>query len=115
MYNYNGSNTKVLPTLQKSAYELLKSYFNSFSRKLEKLTNLAKSGRMYIRKAKKSTNQIFVGKPEFKHTNNGVYITVYIYNNKDSSYKTTLSSIGSLQNFSSQVPLTSFSLTNKLV
>jgi hypothetical protein len=59
------------------AQKLIKSYFNLYSFKLER--RLRKL-RLLRRLRKYSSHKIYVSNGEFKHTNNNVIITLYIYN-----------------------------------
>ena len=45
-----------------------------------------KTKKFYNRHRKLSTNRIFLSKGEFKHTNNKVIITLYIYNKQKNNY-----------------------------
>jgi hypothetical protein len=75
IYTYNKNYIKSLPTADKKVLKLLKSYFNFFvnNKKL-------KTKRIANRYRKLSSNKVFVGKGDLKHTNEKVIITSYIYN-----------------------------------
>lgn len=77
IYAYNKNTLKSLPVADKVVIKLIKSYFNFYSRKLE---GKIKSKHLRTRIRRLSTNRIFVSRAEFKHTNNKVTITLYIYN-----------------------------------
>lgn len=77
IYSYNKDTSKLLPSADKVIFRLIKSYFNLYSKKLEKKT---RSRRLATRFRKLSTNRILVSKAELKHTNDKVVITVYLYN-----------------------------------
>jgi hypothetical protein len=62
---------------------LIRGYFNSYSLKLEK--KLRKE-RLRRRLRKLSTNKIFISNGEFKHTNDKVVITMFVYNRQKSNY-----------------------------
>ena len=83
VYAYNKNSTKLLTVANKTTLRLLKSYFNIYSRKLEKKI---KSLFLRIRLRKLSTNKILVSKAELKHTNNKVVITAYLYNRQKKYY-----------------------------
>ena len=63
--------------------KLIKSYFNSYHLELESLLRRAKLRRKY---RKISTNKIFISDGEFKHTNDKVNITLYVYNKQKLNY-----------------------------
>ena len=63
--------------------KLIKSYFNSYHLELESLLRKAKLRRKY---RKISTNKIFISDGEFKHTNDKVNITLYVYNKQKLNY-----------------------------
>lgn len=77
IYSYNKDNSKLLPSADKVILKLIKSYFNLYSKKLEKK---AKFPRLATRFKRLSTNRILVSKAELKHTSGKVIITVYLYN-----------------------------------
>ncbi len=77
VYSYNKNTTKLLPTADHVILKLIKSYFNLYSRNLEKKI---KSRRMRMRTRRLSTNRILVSRPEVKHTSDKVVITIYVYN-----------------------------------
>lgn len=77
IYAYNKNTLKSLPVADKVVIKLIKSYFNFYSRKLEKKIKIK---RLRTRIRRLSTNRIFVSRAEFKHTNSKVTVTVYIYN-----------------------------------
>ena len=80
VYTYNKNSNKSLPVSDKVIYKLMKSYFNLYSHKLEKKI---KSRRLRIRVRRLSTNRILISKPELKHTNDKVIITLYVYNRQN--------------------------------
>jgi hypothetical protein len=59
------------------ATKLIKSYFNLYNLKLERKI---RSSRLLRRLRKLSSNKIYVSNGEFKHTNNKVVITLYLFN-----------------------------------
>jgi hypothetical protein len=66
IYNLENNNyVKALPFKDKLIYKLFYTYFNI--NKSKKYDNL-------------SMGKIFIGKPEIKHFNNKIYITLYIFN-----------------------------------
>ena len=93
IYSYNKNSTKLLPVSVKVIFRLVKSYFNFYSRKLEKKI---KTHRLRIRARRLSTNRILVSKPEIKHTNDKSIITIYIYNRQKKYYLNKLKRIASI-------------------
>lgn len=77
IYAFNKNTPKLLPTADKVIIKLIKSYFNLFSRKLERKI---KSRRLRRWMRRLSTNRILVSRAELKHTSDKVNITLYIYN-----------------------------------
>ena len=63
--------------------KLIKGYFNSYNLNIE--SKLRKE-RLRRRLRKLSTNKIFVSEGEFKHTNDKVNITLYVYNRQKLNY-----------------------------
>lgn len=83
IYSYNKDTSKLLPSADKVILKLIKSYFNLYSKKLEKKT---RSRRLATRYRKLSTNRMLVSKAELKHTSDKVIITVYLYNRQKRYY-----------------------------
>ena len=63
--------------------KLIKGYFNTYHLSLESLLRKARLRRRY---RKISTNRIFISDGEFKHTNDKVNITLYVYNKQKLNY-----------------------------
>nr|WBP63460.1 ribosomal protein S3 [Cladonia leporina] len=93
IYTFNMNLLKILPTLNKILLRIVKSYFNFYSRKLEK--NI-KSRRLRIKARRLSINKILTSKPQLKHTNDQIIITLYIYNRQKIYYLNKLKRIASL-------------------
>ncbi len=77
IYLYNKSTSKLLPSIDVSVIKIVRRYFYMFSKNLEKKIRAPRL-RLWMRKYK--TGRILVAKPEFKHTNDKVVITLYVYN-----------------------------------
>ncbi len=77
IYTYNSNYIKTLPTADKNLINLLKSYFN-----FQISQNLIKNNtkRLPLRFRRISTNKVFIGKGELKHTNSKILITFYVLN-----------------------------------
>jgi hypothetical protein len=76
IYAYNKNYIKSLSIADKNLMYLLKSYFNSQIKNLEKEKNKP----MLARLRRLSGKRIFIGKGEIKHTSSRVIITFYVYN-----------------------------------
>jgi len=63
--------------------KLIKGYFNSYHLELESLLRKERLRRRY---RKILTNRIFISDGEFKHTNDKVNITLYVYNKQKLNY-----------------------------
>jgi len=66
-----------MPQVTELTTKLIKSYFNLYNLKLERKI---RSSRLLSRLRKLSSNKIYVSNGEFKHTNNKVIITLYLFN-----------------------------------
>lgn len=88
IYAYNKNTLSLLPEASKLTINLIKGYFNSYNKKLKKIRkknfliqkNLQNNKKIY------STNKIFVSEGQFKHTNDKVNITIYLYNKQILNY-----------------------------
>ena len=78
-YVYNNT-IKDFPILDKILSKLIRSYFNLYNNKLRTKIRKHGSRRFEIRKSRRLMNRIFMGKPELKHSNDSVVITIYLYN-----------------------------------
>ena len=67
----------MIPQATELVNKLIKSYFNLYNLKLERKI---RSNRLLGRLRKLSSNKIYVSNGEFKHTNNKVVITIYLFN-----------------------------------
>jgi hypothetical protein len=67
--------------------KLINGYFSSYNLKIESKIRKKKLRR---RLRKLSTNKIFLGDGEFKHTNDKVNITLYVYNRQKLNLLITL-------------------------
>ena len=82
IYLYNKNALSLIPESSKLALRFFKSYFNlhnhEFERKMRRV-------RLLRRFRRTSSHKIYVSHGEFKHTNNKVLITLYIYNKQKSN------------------------------
>jgi len=83
IYVYNKNALNLIPVASRFVMKLVKGYLNSYNFKLESKLR-KKILRHRLRKL--STNKIFVSNGEFKHTNDKVNITLYIYNRQRINY-----------------------------
>src|ERR1700709_2942495 len=80
---YNNNTLSLIPNISKLAIKFIRNYFYLYNRKIESIIRRKK---IYNRQRKLSINRIFISKGEFKHTNNKVIITLYIYNKQKNNY-----------------------------
>ncbi len=80
IYAFNKNTTKLLPTADNLIISLIRSYFNMFSRFLEKKTKARDNP---IWKRRLSSKNFWISKAELKHTNDKVIITLYIFNRQN--------------------------------
>jgi len=83
IYSYNNNTIKLLSSKHNIVYKLIKIYFNMSIPKLDeqirKIKKLRKRSRP-LWKIINSSKRIFISKPEFKHTNDNIFINIYVYN-----------------------------------
>ena len=77
IYVFNKNTIDLIPQATELATKLIKSYFNLYNLKLERKI---RSNKLLRRLRKLSSNKIYVSNGEFKHTNNKVVITLYLFN-----------------------------------
>lgn len=83
IFSFNKNALPLLPNISKLAIKIIRSYFYLYNKNIErKLRRKA----LALRFRKISTSRIFLSKGEFKHTNNKVIITLYIYNRQKNNY-----------------------------
>src|SRR3978361_1340498 len=80
---YNNNTLSLIPNISRLAIKFIRNYFYLYNRKIESIIRRKK---IYNRRRKLSINRIFLSKGEFKHTNNKVIITLYIYNKQKNNY-----------------------------
>lgn len=66
-----------------SVIKLVKSFFNLYNLRVERKM---RTKRLLLRLRRLSLNKIFISNGEFKHTNNKVIITLYLFNRQKRSY-----------------------------
>jgi len=77
IYVYNKNTINLIPQSTVLAIKLIKSYFNLYNYRLEREI---RANRLLLRLRRLSSHKIYVSNGEFKHTNDKVIITLYIYN-----------------------------------
>jgi hypothetical protein len=80
---YNNNTLSLIPNLSRIAIKFIRNYFYLYNKKIE---DKLRRKKIYNRQRKLSINRIFLSKGEFKHTNNKVIITLYIYNKQKNNY-----------------------------
>lgn len=83
IYVFNKNSLNLIPESSKVTMKLIKNYFNLYNSNLE--VNLRKE-KLRLRFKKLSSNKIYVSNGTFKHTNNEVIITLYVYNRQKINY-----------------------------
>ena len=83
IFMFNNNTLSNIPYISKLAMKFIRNYFYLYNKKIEKKIRRKK---IYNRRIKLSINRIFLSKGEFKHTNNKVIITLYIYNRQKNNY-----------------------------
>ena len=83
VYAFNGNMVKWIPSLDISAYNLIKNFFNMYAMKFNKIirTKLART-----RMKRFTANKLIASKPNLKHTNDKVTLTVYTYDRNTKYY-----------------------------
>ena len=100
IYTFNKNIVKLLPTLDENTYNLVKSYFNLYVLKFNK--NI-RAKRLRVRTKKSSTNRLIASRPNLKHTNDKVSITVYTYNRNMKYYVNKLVNTATLDKLDGKV------------
>jgi hypothetical protein len=83
IYVFNKNTLNLIPQVTVLAIKLIKSYFNLYNYKLERKI---RSSRLLLRLRRLSSHKIYVSNGEFKHTNNKVIITLYLFNRQKFNY-----------------------------
>jgi hypothetical protein len=83
IYAFNKNTLSLIPQTTISSLKLIKNYFNLYNDKLERKI---RENRFLVRLRKLSSNKIYISNGEFKHTNNNVYITLYLFNRQKQNY-----------------------------
>lgn len=86
IYSFNVNNIKLLIYKDKIVNYLFKSYFN-LTRKIAEIKKLRFNPKRF------SSNKLFLGQAEIKHTNTSVYITLFIFNKNKNFMKYKLTKL----------------------
>lgn len=82
-YTYSKNNEKLIPSASFLALKLIKSYFNLYNKHLEFRMRTKK---LLLRLRRLSSNRFYISNGGFKHTNNKVYINLYVFNRQKKNY-----------------------------
>lgn len=93
IYAFNKNTVKSLPIADKVILNIVKSYFNLYSRRLEVKSKFAP---IRTRFRRLSVNRMLVSRAELKHTSNKVTVTVYVYNRQNKYYTNKMFRISSI-------------------
>lgn len=83
IYVYNKNSLSLIPVASRLVMKLIKGYFSSYNLDIESKVRKVRIRRRF---RKLSTNKIFISDGEFKHTNDKVNITLYVYNRQRLNY-----------------------------
>jgi Mitochondrial ribosomal protein (VAR1) len=83
IYLFNKNSVNLIPQVTVLVIKLIKSYFNLYNYKLERKL---RSNKLLNRLRRLSSHKIYVSNGEFKHTNNKVIITLYLFNRQRVNY-----------------------------
>lgn len=117
IYSYNKNTTKLLPVTDNVVTKLIKGYFYMYNKKLESKANISRL-RIWMRRL--SSKKIIVSKPTFKHTNDKVIITLFIYNREYNYYlnklkNTIIIGFNKLFNFPNRIRVDNKEITVKIL
>ena len=83
IYSFNKNILKLIPTSANTSMKLIKSYFYLYNNILERKIRKKK---ILLRLKRLSSNKIFISNGEFKHTNNKIIVTLYLFNRQNHNY-----------------------------
>ena len=83
IYTFNKNVLNKIPVASNLAIKIIKSYFNLYEHNLEKKI---RNKRIKLRLKRLSLNKIFINNGEFKHTNQKLIITLYLFNRQKKNY-----------------------------
>ena len=100
IYVYNKKALNLIPSTTLSAIKLIQSFFSLYNLKVQRKM---RTKRLLLRLRRLSLNKIFVSNGEFKHTNNKVIITLYIFNRQKRSYLNKMRKFRFFNYFSAEI------------
>lgn len=83
IYVYNKNTLGAMPIASSFALKLIKSFFNSYNYFLEKKI---RKKIILLRLKRLSSSKIFISDAKFKHKNNNLVVTLYLYNRQKYNY-----------------------------
>lgn len=83
IFLFNKNALSLIPLTSRLAIKFIRNYFYLYNKKIE---NKVRRNVLYNKFRKLSTSRIFISKGEFKHTNNKVIITLYVFNKQKNNY-----------------------------
>ena len=83
IYVYNKTYLNLIPSATISTVKIIKGYFSLFNNVIERKM---RTKRLLTRFRRLSSNKVYLSSGEFKHTNNHVLITLYIFNRQKNNY-----------------------------
>lgn len=90
IYVYNKNSLNLIPFTTISAMNIIKGFFSVYNKNLEKML---RTKRLLLRFRRLSSNRVYLSKGEFKHNNNNVLISIYIFNRQKHNYLSKLKKI----------------------
>ena len=87
IYTFSKDGLILVPSTTLSAIKLIKSFFTLFNSLIEKKI---RRRRLIFRKRLFSSNRVYTSNGEFKHTNNKIIITLYVFNRQKQNYISSL-------------------------
>lgn len=87
IYVYNKNSLNLIPSTTLIITNMIKSYFNLYNKRLELKM---RTKRLLLRLRRLSSNKYYISKGGFKHTNNKVYINLYVFNRQKNNYLLSL-------------------------
>lgn len=96
VYAYNSKRTILLSAIDKIVIKLIKSYFNAYFLGSSSMSTKVSTNK--ISRKLSVLNKVYVSKPEIKHTNSKVIITIYKYGSSIKTNKNNKIKINDWQN-----------------
>lgn len=87
IYVFNKNSLNLIPSTTLLVTNMIKSYFNLYNKRLELKM---RSKRLLLRLRRSSLNKYYISSGGFKHTNNKVFINLYVFNRQKRNYILTI-------------------------